>query len=89
MVGIRQWISYLEKGRKMKVETINPRILVLEYRQEKGDKDYGSCLWADFYFNLDKYDLTILSDVGNYGYAYWSVTPSESFLELMTRIGEG
>lgn len=72
----------------MKVETINPRMLVLEYRQEKTDEDYGSCLWADFYFNLDKYDLTILSDIGNYGYAYWSAASSESFLELITRIDE-
>lgn len=72
----------------MKVETINPRMLILECRQEEADEDYGSCLWADFYFNLDKYDLTILSDIGNYGYAYWSATPSESFLELMARIDE-
>ena len=78
----------MEKGKEMKVKRIDPEILVLEYRQDKDNKDYGSCLWADFYFNLDSYDLAILSDVGNYGYAYWSATSSESFLELMARISK-
>lgn len=27
------------------VKVINPDITVLEYTQEKTDKDYGSCLW--------------------------------------------
>ena len=39
----------------MTVKEINPNILTLEYRQEKTDKDYGSCLWARFMFNLDRY----------------------------------
>lgn len=68
-----------------KVEVINPNILVLEYRQEKGDPDYGSCLWARFTFNLDRYELSINSDCGSYGYK-WCETPSaESFLHLMAR----
>lgn len=69
----------------MKISETKPNILCLEYRQEKGDPDYGSCLWARFTFNLDRYELTITSDCGNYGYK-WVETPStESFLELMTR----
>lgn len=32
-----------------KVTEINPKIITLEFRQERGDPDYGSCLWARFY----------------------------------------
>lgn len=71
----------------MKVTEIQPNIIALEFRQEPADKDYGSCLWARFYFNLDRYELTILSDCGNYGYK-WYETEKESFLELMSRINE-
>lgn len=39
------------------VKEINPNIFCLEYRQDKEDADYGSCLWARFLFNLDKYEL--------------------------------
>lgn len=72
----------------MKVETINPRMLVLEYRQEKDDEEYGSCLWARFYFNLDNGELLIMSDCGNYGYR-WGSQGNESFLKLMARVGSG
>lgn len=71
----------------MKVTEIQPNIVVLEYRQEPSDKDYGSCLWARFYFNLDRYELTIVSDCGEYGYK-WYEAKEESFLELMSRIDE-
>lgn len=70
----------------MKVTEVTPNILCLEYKQEKGDKDYGSCLWARFTFNLDRYELTVTSDCGNYAYK-WAETPyTESFLKLMARI---
>ena len=72
----------------MTVKEIKPEIVVLEYRQDKDDEDYGSCLWARFYFNLDKYELFVLSDCGNYGYKWCETLGSESFLELMARIGE-
>lgn len=70
----------------MTVKEISVNIRCLEYRQDKADTDYGSCLYARFYFNLDKYELNIISDVGNYSYQ-WVATPEhESFLELMARI---
>ncbi len=72
----------------MKIKKIEPEILVLEYRQDHGDKDYGSCLWARFYFNLDEYELLVTSDCDNYSYTWCQTPDSESFLELMARIGE-
>lgn len=69
-----------------KVTEINPKIITLEFRQERGDPDYGSCLWARFYLDTENYTMTIESDCGNYGYA-WAPTPtSESFLHLMARV---
>ena len=72
----------------MTVKEIKPNILYLEYRQEKIDKDYGSCLWARFMFNLDRYELSITSDCGNYGYKWVETPESESFLELMARCAD-
>lgn len=69
----------------MTVNEVKPNILCLEYRQEKDDKDYGSCLWARFTFNLDRYELAITSDCGNYGYKWVETPEAESFLELMAR----
>lgn len=66
-----------------------PNIVTIEYRQEQGDPDYGSCLWANFNFDLERYDLTIMSDCGNYAYS-WVATPnSESFMHLMSRVDQG
>ena len=70
----------------MTVNEIPVNIRCLEYRQESGDKDCGSCLYARFYFNLDKYELGIISDVGNYAYRWCA--DDEGFLNLMARIGE-
>lgn len=69
-----------------KVAEIKPNMFCLEYRQEKGDEDYGSCLWARFVFNLDRYELSITSDCGKYGYKWCETPEHESFLELMARI---
>lgn len=71
----------------MKVTVEKPRIISLLYKQEKTDKDYGSCLWARFYFDLEHYTMSIESDCGNYSYG-WTPTPDhESFLHLCTRLG--
>lgn len=72
----------------MKVNEIKPNMLCLEYRQEKDDEDYGSCLWARFMFNLDRYELSITSDCGNYGYKWVETPKSESFLQLMARTND-
>ncbi len=71
------------------VNEIKPNVLTLEFRQEKDDPDYGSCLWARFSFNLDRYELLITSDCGSYGYKWCETPNSESFLELMTRVSDG
>ncbi len=70
----------------MAVKETTPNMLCLEYKQEKNDKDYGSCLWARFMFNLDKYELLISSDCGFYGYKWCETPDTESFLELMARV---
>lgn len=73
----------------MTVKETPTNIVCLEYRQEKGDKNYGSCLYARFYFNLDRYEMMIISDCGNYGYKWVETPKSESFLELMARCDGG
>lgn len=73
----------------MRINRITPNFLCLEYRQEQGDRDYGSCLWARFTFNLDRYELAISSDCGNYGYKWYETPNSESFIELMARCEGG
>lgn len=62
-----------------------PEIMTISYRQTKDDKDYGSCLWARFNFDLKHYSMTIESDCGNYAYG-WTPTPDrETFLQLCAR----
>ena len=72
----------------MKIESITPRIVRIAYHQEKGDKDYGSCMWAYFDFDLDRYMLNVQSDCGNAAYRWLETPDSESFLHLMGRIDE-
>ena len=70
------------------VKIKKPEIVTIEYRQEEFDEDYGSCLWARFNFDIENYDLTILSDCGEYGHG-WIPTPNtESFLLLMSRLND-
>ena len=69
-----------------KVELKQPTIIKIEYHQEREDDDYGTCLWANFLMDMERYDLHITSDCGNYSYG-WVPTPNtESFLKLLSRI---
>ena len=65
-----------------------PNIMTMEFRQEKNDPDYGSCVWAVFHFDLDRYTLMIESDCGNYTYGWHPTSQFESFLHLMGRLDE-
>ena len=72
----------------MKIETEKPNIVRISFHQEKGDPHYGSCMWAYFDFDLDKYMLNIQSDAGDASYR-WVATPEhESFLHLMARVND-
>ena len=70
-----------------KVNTERKNIITVSFHQEKGDEDYGTCMWADFHFNLDEYELMIMSDCGNYSYGWCKTPKAESFMRLMRRIG--
>lgn len=67
-----------------KVNLLHPEIVVLEYRQETTDEDYGSCLWAKYYFDTTNYKLLITSDCGEYGYGW--CPDDEPFLKLMAGV---
>lgn len=70
----------------MTVTIEKPDIITLMFRQERSDTDYGSCLWARFYLDLQNYTMSIESDCGNYSYG-WIPTPDhETFLELLCRM---
>jgi len=72
----------------MKTEVQRPNIIRIAYHQEPNDPHYGSCLWAYFDLDLDKYMLNIQSDCGNAAYR-WNATPeTESFLHLLARIDD-
>lgn len=70
----------------MNVTLERPSIVSLLYQQDKDDPDYGSCLWARFYLDLENYTLSIESDCGNYSNG-WKPTESETFLQLLSRMG--
>lgn len=72
----------------MKIEEIKPHIRQFMFRQERGDPDFGSCMWASFILDTLNYTLHISSDCGEYAYG-WTPTPkSESFVHLMSRVHE-
>lgn len=70
----------------MKVSIEQPRVVQLMYQQEKGDPDYGSCMWARFYLDLENYTMSIESDCGNYVHGWVPTPKSESFLQLLARM---
>lgn len=70
----------------MKIEAGKPNIVRISYHQEQGDPHYGSCMWAYFDFDLDKYMLNIQSDAGNAAYRWIATPDTESFLHLIARV---
>lgn len=72
----------------MKIDALKPNILRIAVHQEDKDPNYGSCLWAYFDFDLDRYMLNIQSDCGNAAYRWCATPDSESFLQLMARIDD-
>lgn len=71
-----------------KIKRVEPEMMVLEFHQEQEDEDYGTCLWARFVFDLEKYVLHISSNCGNF-VCNWTPTPqTESFIKLMSRVNE-
>ena len=62
-----------------------PEIITISYRQERGDSDYGSCLWARFNFDTKNYHLSIESDCGSYANGWVPTPKSESFMHLCAR----
>ena len=73
----------------MKLERIEPRIITIRLTQEESDPDYGSCLWAVFKLDLDRYEISITGDCGNYSYGWHPTPKTESFLHLIGRMDEG
>lgn len=68
----------------MMIEIQKPVIVRVAYHQDHSDKDYGSCLWAYYDFDLDGGILTVQSDCGYYYYR-WPERGNE-FLCLMARV---
>lgn len=69
----------------MKITEISPNLKQYMFRQEKGDEDYGSCLWAIFSLDLSNFSLSIVSDCGDFSYK-WPASDRETFLHLMSRV---
>lgn len=69
------------------IKEYQPNIRCIEYKQDSSDNDYGSCMYARFYLNLDRFELSIISDCGNYGYKW--VETKEDFPHLLARMDAG
>ena len=72
----------------MKIKVEKPNIVRISYYQEQDDPHYGSCLWAYYDFDLDKYMLNVQSDCGDAAYRWVATPKTESFLHLMARIND-
>jgi hypothetical protein len=71
------------------IKVYKPNILTFQYKPVT-DNEYVACSWADFLLDLDRYDMIIRSDCGNYSYTGWKPTPeTESFLKLCLRFDSG
>ena len=72
----------------MSVTIKNPNMVHLEYKHLEGDVPHGGCRVARFSFNLDRYELSIISDCGEYGHKWIETPDTETFMELMSRINK-
>lgn len=72
----------------MKYKEIKPNITqhFFTFDSTEDKEMYWKCNWARINLDHDNYILSATSDCGDYTYQ-WCVTPSESFLKLMCRIG--
>lgn len=72
----------------MLINKIKPKTLTYRLTMEREDTDYYKCMWAEFLLDLDAYRLTIYGDFnGEYSYC-WGANEHETFISLMSRIGE-
>ena len=64
----------------MSVTIKNPNMVHLEYKHLEGDVPHGGCRVARFSFNLDRYELSIISDCGEYGHKWIETPDTETFM---------
>lgn len=62
-----------------------PKILRITYRQDKGDEDYCSCLWAWFDIDVENWNLSISSDCGSSQYR-WPRESRRTFLWFLSTV---
>ena len=69
------------------IKEIHPKIIMYHYTQEKEDKDYGICLWADIIINLDSWEISITSDRGNFAHR-WPIETHRTFRKFLSSCDE-
>ncbi len=69
-----------------KIEVKKPKIVSFAFRQDETDKDYGSCLWANFYFDTENCILMIESDCGSFSHTWYP--EKDPFLKVCSRFGK-
>lgn len=72
----------------MKIDETEPRTVTYRLTPDKGDEEYGHCMWARYVFDCDNGMLSINSDVGDFSYG-WGHNVHEEFMHLMGRVDEG
>lgn len=69
--------------------TMEERVIkVIDYRQEPGDHDYGTCLWATFAIDAGRRSLDIQSDGGNMQYTWGNIGDAspEGFFRFLAKL---
>ena len=80
----------------MKVTTERIEVTRFHYRQEQGDPDLGTCLWAFFDVNAQEGTIMIQGDRGYYAYSwpekdeeFWMICASMDGEYLMRKMMQG